>query len=294
MKYAGKIATIVFLLICIFASSSIITVHASSEPSDWGVMEMVLRMMDDFEALLVLHEMLEILTIEERNTIGSTMMVSMQGKQIVQQQIQALSEGRLFMREARGRYEFNRAISSEENGMGHSGFIHGQRNFPQSELQIGNAGNGGDHGCGPISVHNILFSLYSAGIINEAPCIAEIIHRLDIMGGFILGGEIGTNPETMVQLLQNKGHSTIINYLPTDLDTAIRQSAAQTAILLYIGQAAPYRSAYWHYITIRYIDSRFELYNVGVRDLTIRTTNSVDDWARSRAVLALITLNSAT
>ena len=294
MKYAGKISTVLFLFICIFVSSSIIIVHAESSSSDERPMDIVARMMDDFEALLILHEMLEVLPIEERNSIGSTMMISMQGKQIVQQQIQALSEGRLFVRDARGRYEVNRAIGSGENGMGLSGFIHGQRNFPQSELLIGNAGNGADHGCGPISVHNILFSLYSAGIINDAPCIAEIIHRLDIMGGFIMSGEIGTNPEAINHLLQNKGFSTIINYLPTDLDATIRQSAAQTAILLYIGQVAPYRPAYWHYITIRYINSRFELYNVGGRDLTMRITSSVDDWVRGRAVLALITIDSAS
>ena len=289
MKYVRKITTVVFSLLCMFASSAIINVYAQSTSSDEGLIEIVSRMMEDFEMLLTLHEILEVLPAGDRNAIGSTMMISVQGTQFVQQQAQSLSKGRLFMRDARSRYEFNRAISSCL-----SGFIHGQRNYPQSELQIGLVGNGGEHGCGPISVHNVLYSLYFAGVIDEAPCIAEIIHRLDIIGGFIMGGEIGTNPEAINHLLQNTGLSTIINYLPTDLDAAIRHSVAQTAILLYIGQSAPDRPAYWHYITVRYLDSRFELYNVGGRDLTIRTTNSVDDWARSRAVLALITLNSAS
>ena len=293
MKYTTKTAAIALLvfLMYIFASHPSIVVRAENVSSDEGLMEIVTRMMDDFETLLTLHEMLEVLPADERNIIGSTMMASMQGMQIVQQQVQALFEGRLFLWDARRRYDHNYAVSSGAGGIGLSGFIHGQRNSPQSNLQIGTVGNGGDHGCGPISVHNTLYSMYIAGIINETPCIAEIIHRLDMSGGFIMGGEFGTNPEAITQLLQNKGHYTIINYLPVDLDTAIRQSAAQTAILLYIGQAAPGRPAYWHYITVRYVDGLFELYNVGGRDMIRRTANSVDEWARSRAVLALITID---
>ena len=293
MGYVKRITCVLLLIFImyVFAPNPSMVVHAENVSSGEGLLEIVARMMDDFDMLFELHEMLEVLSVEERNSIGSTMMASMQSIQAVSQQVQALSEGRLFLIEAMQRYEFNRTVSAGNESIGLSGFIHGQRNPPQSNLQVGPAGNGGDHGCGPISAHNMLYSLYTAGIIIEAPCIAEIIHRLDMSGGFIMSGEFGTNPEAIIQLLQNMGHYTIINYLPTDLDAAIRQSAAQTAILLYIGQAAPGRPAYWHYITVRYVDDRFELYNVGSRDMIRRTTNSVDEWARSRAVLALITID---
>ena len=292
MRYAKKLGFIVIFFLCmyVFAPNQKMDVYAQSTSSDDGLLEIVARVRDDFDLLFELHEMLEVLSVDERNFVGSTLMVSVQGVQIVQQQVQALSEGRLFSRDAGTRHEFNYAVSSGVGGKGLGGFIHGQRNSPQNILQIGFAGNGADHGCGPISVHNTLYSLYIAGIINEAPCIAEIIHRLDMSGGFIRGGEFGTNPEAMLQLMQNKGHEASISYLPTDLDYAIKQSASGTAILLYIGQAAPGRPAYWHYITVRYVNGRFELYNVGGRDLTIRIANSVDEWARVRVVLALITI----
>ena len=294
MRYAKKLTAAVFLVFVMYIAwpNPSVVVHAESASSDEGLIEIVARMVDDFEMLLELHEMLEVLSVEERNSVGSTMMTSMQGMQLVQQQVQAISEGRLFARDARGRHEFNHAVSSGITGVGLSGFIHGQRNAPQSTLQIGIAGNGGDHGCGPISVHNMLYSLYVNGIINDAPCIAEIIHRLDMSGGFIMGGEFGTNPEAINQFLRNMGHETSINYLPTDLDSAIMQSAASTAILLYIGQAAPGRPAYWHYITVRHAGGSFELYNVGGRDMRHRTTSSVDEWSTNRAVLALITIDS--
>ena len=293
MKYVKRLTAVVLLvlLMCVCKSTDAIAVRAQSTSFDDGLVDVAMRVMDDFEMLLELHEMLETLSIEERNSTGTRVMTSLQGAQILQQQVQALSEGRLFSRDARARYEFNLALSSGIGGKGFSGFIHGQRNAPQSVLKIGFAGNGADHGCGPISVHNTLYSLYIYGIINEAPCIAEIIHRLDMSGGFTMGGELGTNSEAIYQLLQNMGHEASISYLPSDLDEAIRQSAAGTAILLYIGQAAPGRPAYWHYITIRYVNGRFELYNVGGRDTAERIANSVDEWASGTAVLALITIN---
>ena len=290
MKYAKKItiAALLAVLACFFAPNPSLAVHGAN--ADDGMLDIVARVMEDFELLLDLHDLLENLSADERNSVGSRLMVSLQGTQLVQQQIRALSKGRLFLWDAKHRHNFNHALSSGIGGKGFSGFIHGQRNPPQSLLQIGFAGNGGDHGCGPISVHNTLYSFYFYGIIDEAPCIAQIIHRLDINGGFIMGGEIGTNPETMRQLLQNMGHDTSVSYLPENLDESVRQSAAGTAILLYIGQTAPGRPAYWHYITVRYANGLFELYNVGGRDRTKRFTNSMDAWARNRAVLALITV----
>ena len=288
MKISRKttVAVLIVLFVYMFTSKASLTAHAGSISADDGLMEIVTRVMEDFETLIALHEILEVLSFEERNSVGSRLMVSMQSAQIVRQQVLSLSEGRLFLWDARKRHEFNYEVS-----LSLEGFMHGQRNPPQNNLQIGFAGNGGDHGCGPISVHNNLYSLYISGIINDVPCIAGIIHRLDISGGFIMGGEIGTNPEAIVQLLRNMGHETNISYLPTDLDASIRQSAAGTAILLYIGQAAPGRPAYWHYITVRYAGGRFRLYNVGGNDRAPRFANSVDEWARNRAVLALITIS---
>ena len=293
MKYAKNAAAMLLFvfLMYVLAPRPYMIAIAQSAPSDEGLMQIAARIKDDFEMLLELHEMLEVLSVEERNSTGNTMMTTIQGMQIVQQQVQALSEGRSFLRDAQNRFDFNYAVSSGKGGKFLVGFIHGQRNPPQSVLQIGVAGNGGDHGCGPISVHNTLYSLFAYGVINEVPSIAEIIHRLDMSGGFIMGGTFGTNPEAINQLLRNKGHDANISYMPTNLDEATRHSSASTAILLYIGQAAPGRPAYWHYITVRYVDGRFELYNVGGRDTTYRLVNSVDEWAKNRAVLALITIN---
>lgn len=286
MKLAKSIGAIICIVLC-FVPSQRMDVVAQSLIPDEGLVEIVARFADDFEMLLELHEVLETLSVEERNSTGSTMMTTVQATQVVHQQVQALSEGRFFAREARARFDFNHALRTRE---GLSEFIHGQRNMPQSLLQIGSVGNGADHGCGPISVNNLLFSMYTANAISEAPCIADIIRRLDMSGGFIMGGEFGTNPEAILQLLQNMGHRANISYLPSALDAAIRQSAAGTAILLYIGQTAPGRPAYWHYITIRYVGDRFELYNVGGRDTTWRIASSVDGWAANRVVLALITI----
>ena len=293
MQKIIKIMAAVFLLFLMYvlAPNPSMLVHANSATNDESLTGIINQMTNNFEMLFELYETLEVLSVEERNSVGRSIMVSLQGMQVVRQQVQAMSEGRQFSRDARIRRELNHAISSGIEGKGLVGFIHGQRNPPQSELQIGFAGNGGDHGCGPISTHNMLYALFASGIIDEAPCIANIIHRLDISGGFMMGGEFGTNPEAINQLLRNMGHKVIISYLPTNLDEAIIQSVAGVAILLYINQAGPGRPAYWHYITIRYASGIFELYNVGGHDITKRTTSSVDEWAIGKATLALITIN---
>ena len=293
MNYAKKAGAYVFFVLCmfVFVPSQNMDVYAQNTSLDEGLLYIVARVVDDFEQLLALHEILETLSVEERNSTGSTMMTTIQAAQIVQQQVHAFSEGRLFAREAGVRFEFNYALRTGVGGKGFGGFIHGQQNTPQSVLKISSFGNGSDHGCGPISANNLLYSLYIYGVISEAPCIAEIIHRIDMSGGFIMGGEFGTNPEAILQLLQNMGHQASIKYLPTALDEAVMQSAAGTAILLYIGQAAPGRPAYWHYITVRYVGGLFEQYNVGGRDTTFRLTSSIDEWATNRAVLALITID---
>ena len=170
------------------------------------------------------------------------------------------------------------------------GFIHGQANTPQSLLRVGEFGNGYQNGCGPIALHNALFSLYMAGKLQEEPCIADIIHRLDTIAGFVLGGELGTNPHAAVEVLRQFIPSSV-RYLPSTIDEAVRRSAAGSAVLLYAGQSAPGRPVYWHYVMIRDVGQAFEIYNADSHDTEFQTVSSMDEWFKGRLVLALITFH---
>jgi hypothetical protein len=166
-----------------------------------------------------------------------------------------------------------------------SGFIHGQRviNSPQSNLVIGTRGNGADHGCGPISAYNALHSLSQAGFA-AAPCIAVITNQINLLGGFNLRGELGTNPLTVYRVIRNIGVDAHIQFAPTGcLDTAILRSRERTAILLYV------HGPFWHYIMVRHDGTRFEVYNEITDRPDFLPVDSVNDLMQGRIPLALIT-----
>ena len=296
MKQIKKAASVILLIVLmyIFAPSLVLAANEGDNTQNENLTNSVRNLIEDFEMILEFYEVLRELSVDERNSVGSSMMTQLQSMQILQNHLRSLSEGRLFTIDARRRFEANLRISSgETQNTTLTEFIHGQANTPQNNLRISFAGNGADHGCGPIAVHNLLYSLYTAGITDQAPCIAEIIHRLEITGAFIMGGELGTNPLTIKQLLIELGHGSHISFLPENIDRNIKKSTATTAILLYIGQTRSDK-AYWHYIMIRHENELFELYNVGGRDRSFRTVLSVDEWTKSRIPLALITINYAT
>jgi len=172
------------------------------------------------------------------------------------------------------------------------GFIHGQRLSPQCDLEMGDTGNGGDNGCGPIALYNALFELNGQA---NPPNPADIIYSLERDGAFNLGGLAGTNPEALVTYLREIGRQSEISYLPSNLDASIQ--AAGVSIFLYSGGGA-----YIHYVMIRHVPAagatpaEFLIYNRGSRDQGPVSTPSVDQWAstgidgRSYTPLALITI----
>jgi hypothetical protein len=206
---------------------------------------------------------------------------------------------RLFRRgNADERLERNRSRRNAQNNphmndvpfMMQRGFIHGQRLAPQCDLEIGDTGNGGDNGCGPIALYNAMFALDG-----HAPDLAEIIYALERDGGFNLGGLAGTNPEALVSYLRGMGRQADISYLPRNLDTSIETAGA--SIFLYSGGRT-----YIHYVMIRHVPAtgsnpaEFLIYNRGSRDQGPISTPSVEQWAatgiddRSYTSLALITI----
>jgi len=203
----------------------------------------------------------------------------------------------LFSRSNSGqRLERNNVRCSQNNNIADikfimdRGFIHGQRLAPQCELEMGDTGNGGDNGCGPIALYNALYQLN--GQTNPVSP-SDIIYELEREGAFNLGGLAGTNPEAMVTYLRDNGKQADISYLPRNLDAAI--SAAGVTILLYHGGGM-----YIHYVMIRHVPEEkvFLIYNRGSRDQNHISTTSVDQWASDGIdgtpyrPLALITIPS--
>jgi hypothetical protein len=162
-----------------------------------------------------------------------------------------------------------------------SGFINGQGLDPQDKLTVGMNGTGADNGCGPISVYNAFHSLSQIGAAS-APNLPDIIHRLNIAGGYVLMGKFGTNPYTMLNVIRDMGVNANIQYMTRtpniNLDSAILQSRNRTAILMYYGRA----SGYWHYVTIRHHGGQFEIYNYGSRNPVEEKASSVDAWILQR------------
>jgi hypothetical protein len=168
------------------------------------------------------------------------------------------------------------------------GYIHGQRLAPQCELEMGDTGNGGDNGCGPIAMYNAIYALNGQkNPLNPA----DIIYELEREGAFNLGGLAGTNPEAMVTYFRDNGRKADISYLPRDMDQQI--AAAGVSILLYHGGGF-----YIHYVMIRHDPAQnlYFIYNRGSRDEAHISTPSVEQWAvtgidgTSYRPLALITL----
>ena len=172
------------------------------------------------------------------------------------------------------------------------GFIHGQRLAPQCDLELGDTGNGGDNGCGPIALYNAIYELNGQ---KNPPNPAEIIYALERDGAFNLGGLAGTNPEALATYLRENGRQADISYLPRNLDDSIKKAGA--TIFLYSGGGT-----YIHYVMIKHVaaaggkPAEFLIYNRGSRDQGPVSTPSVDEWAatgidgRRYTPLALITI----
>jgi hypothetical protein len=182
------------------------------------------------------------------------------------------------------------------------GFIHGQRNTPQANLNIGTRGTGGDNGCGPIAIHNALFALSERGFNVAPPCIAEIIWDINMAGGFISGGQLGTNPLVMQSVLRNhlrnSGLNTLIHFEPVNLNTRIRSSHA--SVLLYSWTDLNTGNSGIHYVMIHYVENEFRMFNEFGRDENFEIYTSIDLWiqggrnqnqSRNYQPVALITIS---
>jgi hypothetical protein len=176
------------------------------------------------------------------------------------------------------RYRHNAAILQS------GGFIYGQNTQPVRSLQIGSRGNGGNHGCGPIAVHN---ALYYLGAENSRTNPARVIRFLDYNGGIQLSGLAGTNPEVLTRFIRREGYDATVHYLPEDMDDKIRASGV--SILLY-GRV---RGGFFvHYTMIRHEAGYFYVYNEFGNDTRPRVYGSVDSLIVSREyrAVALITI----
>ncbi|MCL2016151.1 MAG: hypothetical protein FWG68_07905 [Defluviitaleaceae bacterium] len=192
------------------------------------------------------------------------------------------------------------------------GFIYGQRKTPQRHLKIGAAGNGGNHGCGPVALYNAMLCLYSNDFKTVGCCptprkdaraldppffswigIANIIKTLEYSGAFNLGGLLGTNPIAILDFLHRANIPATIAFLPvtpkkqnnqnlsTLLDTKIKNSAA--AILLFWDGGKRV-----HYIMIRYVSGTFWLYNCAGNDISpTKNIKSITQWLNNAEYTAL-------
>ena len=244
-----------------------------------------------FDAMLGIFESLSALPLEERDAAGASLMQAVQSVERLRSRASSISGGRPFSEDVLERRGLN-----AQAGESIDGFIYGQAGYPQAALLIGSAGNGREHGCGPIAAFNALILLSRRGMaglpgIPEMPRIEDIIAGIEIMGGFTNSGLMGTNPQVLAQYLGGLGLDARVSYLPAGMDGQIRESLGGAAILLYLGRAAG-GGTYWHYVAAAYSGGGFELYNVGARDTAPRAFASVDEWMErtaAGAALALVT-----
>ncbi|MCL2605565.1 MAG: copper amine oxidase N-terminal domain-containing protein [Defluviitaleaceae bacterium] len=169
------------------------------------------------------------------------------------------------------RYRRNNEIFQSFTERHGGGFIYGQNREPVRGMRIGSRGNGGDHGCGPFAVYNVLRYL---GVEGVTP--ASVIRFLDYNNGINLGGFGGTHPEVLTQYIRRAGFGADIRYLPEDMDGQIQ--SADAAILLY----GRLRGGFFiHYVMVRYEANdtgpgRFYVYNEFGGDTRPRVYASVD------------------
>ena len=167
-----------------------------------------------------------------------------------------------------------------------NGFIYSQTAAPQNNLRIGLVGNGAAHGCGPFAAYNALFHFSNT---DSRPLPSSIIRALDMMGAFLVGGALGTNPEALFDFLSRSGRQTDIEYLPLNLDGRVR--GQDVGILLYIGD---WSTGYVHYVMFRHDGDGYLIYNWYPTQTEPRPVNSMNAWVnqgeRRYTNLALITI----
>jgi len=129
----------------------------------------------------------------------------------------------------------------------------------------------GGNGCGWIAVYN------AALVLDKFFYPADIILYFEKIGGFTLAGRLGTNPEAIQDFFRSQGFSTQMQYLPRNLDEAIKGS--RVSILAYLHETGS------HYVAVRYDMGQFEVFNDHVSSI-----KSVDEWLADRKVLILISV----
>ena len=139
-------------------------------------------------------------------------------------------------------------------------YIYGQGNPPYSCLRIGKWGNGKAHGCGPFAVYNALL------VLRDTKNPVRIIRHIKDARGFVFGGYFGTKPKAMMKYIQACGYKAQIFYLPFDIERRIKD--ADVSILQYIWRRK-FKIGI-HYITVRYQDGEYFVYNQYSNDIKPR------------------------